>query len=184
MFNISKFQLPKTLLLGTMFVLATFSIAFAGNWDKNWPDAPDQGHHSWSNGGNSILWYTTNKWTSDPRPDYDARFELELYDPENTNFCDRLAPTSLTEYGGDWIHSWSASNECGNAAKEAAIVRTNPYNIHLNSSYTALLGISKLQQLGYGGEVNTSYTCYFCPSDDWLGKLTYDSSYNKVSSHP
>jgi|GEM_PF-2008267 len=38
MVKLLKFHLPKTMLIGTLFVLATFSIAFAGNWDKNWKE--------------------------------------------------------------------------------------------------------------------------------------------------
>lgn len=168
-----------TLLIGLSYSLAQA----AGSWNKDWADAPDEGYQNWTNQTNTIKWYPTFKWYVGSIPTANRRIELELYDPANNNHCDRLEPSSLVEAGGDWIDTWTTTNECGGSKKERYLIDLKENNIAANTWYQAVATANKIYTASYGGETNVSYTCWLC-GDDWLGKQVYDASYNDGGSTP
>ena len=164
--------------------LFTYSVArAAGPWDKNWADAPSEGYQNWTNLTSTIKWYPTFKWSTGTVPTSNRRIELELYDPAHNNHCDRLEPSSLAETGGDWIDTWTATNECGGSKNERFLIDLKESNIVANTWYQAIATANKVYNTSYGGETNVSFTCWLC-SDDWLGKQIYDASYNDAGSTP
>ena len=153
-----------------------------GNWSGSWSDRPREGRHSWYNYSSSVSWWTYYKWTV-TKPSSGRDIELEFYDPANNNHCDRLQPTNLTIYGGNWISAWWISNQCGGSNAELLGFGISSSNVAVGSTYYVRATADILYTAGYGGETNVSYTCFLC-SDDWLGKLNYDSGYNGTSSTP
>jgi hypothetical protein len=176
---------PFVLLL--LVVTIVEAGTYVGSW-RNWSgtatDRPREGQHSWYNYTSYVSWWTYYRWTTN-RPDDNRRIELEFYDPANTNHCNRLEPSSLYEYGGDWIGDWWTDNQCGgwNTNVERLTFNVNRANIALNTNYSVNVRANILYHASYGGETNVSYTCFLC-TDDWLGKLVYDAAYKGTSSTP
>ncbi len=124
------------------------------------------------------------EWTTTD-PDSNRRIELEFYDPANNNHCNRLEPTNLYEYGGDWIASHTIDNECGGwgSEDERVTFSIKDNNVSTESTYKARATADIVYSASYGGETNVSYTCWAC-SDDWLGKMIYDANEQGTSSTP
>ncbi len=159
----------------------------AGSWHGTWADSPDYGYQNWYNYSTWVKWVPVFMWydVSELHTHSNRRIELEWYDPANNNHCDRLEPYSLVESGGDWIDSWSTSNECGGwgSEDERLTFTIKESNVASYTYYGASAYANKIYTAGYGGETNVSWTCWGC-GDDWLGKQSYDASYNDTGSDP
>ena len=185
-----KYVLSTSIML---IFLSLSGIAYAasytgpwGNWSGTWSDRPKKGQHEWYDYTSTISWWNHYQWTGSG-PNSGRRIELEFYDPANSNHCNRLEPFVFYSYGGggNWVGSWWTDNQCGGAftAHERLTFTVNSSNVTVGHTYMINAKANILYSASYGGEANVSYTCFAC-SDDWLGKLIYNSNYAGTSSTP
>lgn len=172
-------------LLIILTLATTYGIVkAAGAWADDWADAPDWGYQNWYDYSTYVKWYPTFKWVDNSPPTSNRRIELEWYNPGAETDCNRLEPTSVVEVGGDFIDSWWTDNECGwNSEDERLVFTLKEQNISSGVYYQAKAQADIVSSPSTSGETNVSFTCWLC-SDDWLGKQTYNSSYDDTGSSP
>lgn len=158
----------------------------AGPWHGTWSDSPNEGYQNWHNLNTQVRWVPTFKWDSTRAAELhnnQRQIELEWYDPQTNNHCNRLEPFYLEEYGGDWVDGWWTDNQCNGGAKERLVFTLKETNVAANTWYQVATNATKLYHASYGGETNVSWTCSLC-GDDWLGKQIYTASYDDAGSDP
>lgn len=195
-----KLKLWTVVTIILIGLASTVSIGFAwANYHGNWDTQPLQGNHWWYNNNptlSQLKWDADDLWTAAAitnmqwwRTNFgrEFRIEQEAYNPANGgSLCDRFHATSFTSLGLP-VQAWNNMNGCGLSTwreelrieiNENALVGSTWYR-HRVTYNKAWAGCSSS-----GGEVNYSFSHNQAPGDSWLGKINYNSCFNKTGSDP
>lgn len=177
-------------IAGTVFAYA----AYHGTWSEQ----PYYGNHWWYKddpNGSLLTWYADDQWTQSTAdsmkywhthfPWNEYRIEQEAYNPGAGTSCDRLAIYSYSAMDLP-VTGWTSSNGCGSSTyKEELKIEFDENSISANTWYRHKVVYAKYQICtGGNGEVNYSFSHNHSASDSWLGKITYDTCFNKTGSDP
>lgn len=123
-------------------------------------------------------WHSNFPWN-------EYRIEQEAYNPGAGTSCDKLHFYSFSALSLP-ATSWTPSNGCGISTwLEELKIEFDENLISANTWYRHRVVYTKyLTCTGSNGEVNYSFSHNHTSSDSRLGKITYDSCYNKTGSDP
>jgi len=190
LFAMMVMAITVTAVVGTAFAAA----AYHGTW----PEQPYWGNHWWYNNdptGSFLTWYADDQWTFSTAssmqywhthlPWNEYRIEQEAYNPGAGTSCDRLAIYSYSALGLP-VTSWTSSNGCGNSTyKEELKIEFDENSISANTWYRHKVVYAKCQICtGGNGEFNYSFSHNHTGADSWLGKIIYNTCFNKTGSDP
>jgi hypothetical protein len=193
----------RILLIAVMIaligVIATVTTSYAvAAYHGSWNTQPTWGNHWWYNNSpnsSELTWYVDDWWTDTAVSNMqwwktnlgrDFRIEQEAYKPGNSTDCDRLHAYSYTSLGLP-VTSWVNGNGCGSSSvKEELKIELNEgamsggvwyrHKVVYKKSWTGCSGSN--------GEVNYSFSHNQTWADSWLGKIEYNSCFDKTGSDP
>ena len=185
------------LVLIGLFAAASVSYAYAA-YHGNWSTQPTWGNHWWYNNSptnTQITWYADDLWEGysvstmqwwKMRYGINYHLEQEAYNPGTSSNCDRLRVTSYSTLGLP-VDSWVLGNGCGSSSwKEELKIGLDELSMTTGTWYRHKVVYNKSWTgcNGSNGEVNYSFSHSSAWNDSWMGKITYNSCFDKTGSDP